>query len=70
MEKNSAPIKYKKLEGSFGGFIKRCLVRFENENSPLHSIVHGGTGTRTIYFVRKYLKLLVLNSFNIVLNTF
>ena len=31
---DSIPIKYTKLEESFGGFIKRSLVRFEYEKSP------------------------------------
>ena len=35
----------------------RSLVRFENEMSPLHTIVYGGTGTGKTYFVRQYLKL-------------
>ena len=42
---NSIPSKYTKLEGSFGGFMNRSLVRFEYEKSPLHTIVYGGTGT-------------------------
>ena len=54
---NSIPSKYKKLEESFGGFMNKCLVRFEYEKSPLHAIVHGGTGTGKTYFIRQYLKL-------------
>ena len=54
---DSIPSKYTKLEESFGGFIKRCLVRFKYENSSLHVIVYGGTGTGKIYFVTQYLKL-------------
>ena len=37
--------------------MKRSLVKFEYEKSPLHSIVYGGTGTCKTYFVRQYLKL-------------
>ena len=53
----SIPSKYTKLEGSFGGFMNRSLVRFEYEKSPLHTIVYRGTGTGKTYFVRQYLKL-------------
>ena len=53
---DSIPSKYTKLEESFGGFMNRSLVRFEYEKSPLHTIVHGGTGTGKIYFIRQYLK--------------
>ena len=53
----SIPSKYTKLEESFGGFMKRSLVRFEYEKSPLHTIVYGGTGTGKTYFIRQYLKL-------------
>ena len=42
---NSIPSKYAKLEETFGGFMKRSLVRFEFEKSPLHTIVYGATGT-------------------------
>ena len=42
---NSIPRKYTKLEESFGGFMKRSLVRFEYEKSPLHTILYGRTGT-------------------------
>ena len=42
---NSIPSKYTKLEGNFGGFMIRGLVRFEYEKSPLQTIVYGGTGT-------------------------
>ena len=42
---DSIPIKYKKLEESFGGFINRNLIRFEYQKTPLHTIVFGGTGT-------------------------
>ena len=54
---NSIPIKYKKLEETFGWFMNRSLVRFELETSPLHTIVYGGTGTGKTYFVRQYLRL-------------
>ena len=54
---HSIPTKYKTLEGSFDGFINRILVRFEYENSQIHTIVYGGTVTGETYFVRKYLKL-------------
>ena len=37
--------------------MNRCLVRFEYEKSPLHTIVYGGTGTGKTYFIRQYLKL-------------
>ena len=37
--------------------MNRNLVRFENEKSPLHTIVYGGTGTGKTYFIRQYLKL-------------
>ena len=37
--------------------MNRSLVRFEYEKSPLHTIVHGGTGTGKTYFIRQYLKL-------------
>ena len=37
--------------------MNRSLVRFENEKSPLHTIVYGGTGTGKTYFIRQYLKL-------------
>ena len=37
--------------------MNRSLVRFEYEKSPLHAIVHGGTGTGKTYFIRQYLKL-------------
>ena len=46
-----------KLEIRFVGFINRILIRVENEKSPLHTIVYGGTDTRKTYFVRQYLKL-------------
>ena len=36
---DSIPSKYTILEESFGGFMKRNLVRFEYEKSPLHTIV-------------------------------
>ena len=54
---DSIPSKYTKLEESFGGFMNKSLVRFEYENSPLHTIVYGGTGTGKTYFIRQYLKL-------------
>ena len=54
---DSIPVKYTKLEESFGGFMNRNLVRFEYEKSPLHNIVYGGTGTGKTYFIRQYLKL-------------
>ena len=54
---DSIPSKYTKLEESFGGFMKRSLVRFEYENSPLHTIVYVGTGKGKKYFIRQYLKL-------------
>ena len=54
---DSIPSKYTKLEENFGGFMNRSLVRIEYENSPLHTIVYGGTGTGKIYFIRQYLKL-------------
>ena len=54
---NSIPNKYAKLEENFGGFMKRSLVRFEFENSPLHTIVYCATGTGKTYFVKQYLKL-------------
>ena len=53
---NSIPCKYTKLEESFGVFINRSLVRFENEKSPLQTIVYGGTGKGKKHFVRQYLK--------------
>ena len=37
--------------------MKRSLVRFQYEKSPLHTIVYGGTGTGKTYFIRQYLKL-------------
>ena len=37
--------------------MKRSLVRFEDEKSPLHTIVYGGTGMGKTYFIRQYLKL-------------
>ena len=37
--------------------MNRSVVRFEYENSPLHTIVYGGTGTGKTYFIRQYLKL-------------
>ena len=51
------PSKYTKLEENFGGFKNKSLVRFEFEKSPLHTIVHGATGTGKAYFVKQYLKL-------------
>ena len=54
---NSIPSKYTKLGESFSGFMNRSLVRFEYENSPLHTFVYGGTGTGKTYFIRQYLKL-------------
>ena len=54
---DSIPSKYTKLEESFGGFMKRSLVRFGNEKSPLHTIVYGGTGIGKTYFIRQLLKL-------------
>ena len=54
---DSIPTKYKKLEESFGGFMKSSLVRCEYEKSPLHTIVYSGTGTGKTYFIRQYLKL-------------
>ena len=56
---DSIPIKYTKLEESFGGLMNRSLVRFEYEKSPLHTIVYGGTGTGKTYFIRQYLKLYI-----------
>ena len=50
---NSIPSKYAKLEERFDGFIKRSLIRFEYEKSPLHTIVYGGTGTGKTNFVRQ-----------------
>ena len=52
---DSIPSKNTKLEESFAGFMNRSLIRFENEKSPLHTIVYGGTGTRKTYFIRQYL---------------
>ena len=37
--------------------MNRSLVRFENEKSPLHTIVYGGTGTGKTFFIRQNLKL-------------
>ena len=37
--------------------MNRSIVGFEYERSPLHTIVHGGTGTGKTYFIRHYLKL-------------
>ena len=37
--------------------MNRCLVRFEYEKSPLHTIVYSGTGTGKTYFIRQNLKL-------------
>ena len=37
--------------------MNRSLVRFENEKSPLHTIVYGVIGTGKTYFIRQYLKL-------------
>ena len=37
--------------------MNRSLVRFDYENSPLHTIVYGGTGTSKTYFIRQYLRL-------------
>ena len=54
---DSIPSEYTKLEESFGGFINRSLIRFENEKSPLHTIVYGGIGTGKTYFFRQYIKL-------------
>ena len=54
---DSIPSKYTKLEESFGGFMNRSLVRFEYENSRLHTIVYGGTGTGRTCLIRQYLKL-------------
>ena len=51
------PSRYTKLEESFGGFKNKSLVRFEHENSPLHTIVYGRFGTGKTYLVRQYLKL-------------
>ena len=53
----SIPSKYAKLENNFVGFAKRCMVIFEFEKPPLHTIVYGGTGTGKTFFVRQYLKL-------------
>ena len=53
---HSIPSKYTKLEESFGVFINRSPVRFENEKSQLHTIVYGGTGKGKTYFVRQFLK--------------
>ena len=53
----SIPSKYTKLEEGFGGFKNRSLIRFEQEKSPLPTIVYGGTGTGKTYFIRQYLKL-------------
>ena len=54
---DSIPSKQTKLEGSFGGFINKSLVRFEYEKSPLHTIFYGVTGTEKTYFIRQFLKL-------------
>ena len=54
---DSIPSKYTKLEESFGEFMNKSLVRIEYENSPLHTIVYGGTGTGKTYFIRHYIKL-------------
>ena len=37
--------------------MNRSVVRFEYENSPLHTIFYGGTGTGKTCFNRQYLKL-------------
>ena len=37
--------------------MNRSLIRFEYENSPLHTIVYGGTVTGKTYFIRQYLML-------------
>ena len=37
--------------------MNRSLVIFEYENSPLHTIVYGGTVTGKTYFIRQYLQL-------------
>ena len=50
----SIPSKYTKLEECFGGYMKRSLVRFEYEKSPLHTFVYGGTGRGKTYFIRQY----------------
>ena len=54
---DSIPSKYKKLKENFGGFMNKRLVKFEFEKSPLHTIVHGATGTARLIFVKQYLKL-------------
>ena len=51
------PSKNTKLEENFGGFVNRSIVRIEYEESPLHTIVYGGTGTCNTYFFRQNLKL-------------
>ena len=37
--------------------MKRSLVRFEYEKSPLHTNVYGGTGTGKTYFIIQNVKL-------------
>ena len=51
------PSKYTKQEENFDGCIKKCLVRFEFEKSPLHTIIYGASNRGEIYFVKQYLKL-------------
>ena len=48
---DSIPKEYTKLEESLGGFIKRSLIRFKFEKSPLQTIVYGETVTGKPYFV-------------------
>ena len=54
---NDIPSKYTKLEESFDGFMNKSLVRFEFENSPLHTIVYGANNTGKTYFVKPYFNL-------------
>ena len=37
--------------------MKKSLVRFEFERSPLHTIVYGASNTGKTYFVKQYLNL-------------
>ena len=57
---DSMPSKNTKLDENFGGFIHRRALRFELENSSLHTIIiYGATGTGKTYFLRQYLDLYI-----------
>ena len=52
---DTLPSKYIKPEESSDGFMKKTLVRFDIEKSPMHTIVYGASNTGKTYFVNNTL---------------